>query len=84
MDYRHNCFNLEGDISECRIWKSALDEKEIKEGMWECDERDDRLLACWLFDEKQEVVRDETRRGNDLVLRGDPIWSSIERAEGSS
>lgn len=73
-----SCFGryMDGYLSEARVWKRALSEKEIKNNMCYVDPTSPGLVAYWRFNEGDgRKIKDWTGNGWDLVAKqGDLTW----------
>ena len=68
---------LNGDITEVRVWSVARSEQEIWDNMYDVDPKTPGLIGYWKFDEGQgNVIRDWTGNGNDAVAEFDLDWPS--------
>ncbi len=68
---------LNGDITEVRVWNVARSEQEIWENMYDVDPQTPGLIGYWKFDEGEgNVIRDWTGNGNDGVAEFDLEWPS--------
>ena len=68
---------LNGDITEVRVWNVARTEQEIWENMYDVDPQTPGLIGYWKFDEGEgNVIRDWTGNGNDGVAEYDLEWPS--------
>lgn len=67
---------MDGYLSEARVWKRALSEKEIKNNMCYVDPTSPGLVAYWRFNEGDgRKIKDWTGNGWDLVAKqGDLTW----------
>ena len=66
---------LNGDITEVRVWSVARTADEIWENMYDVDPHTTGLIGYWKFDEGQgNVIRDWTGNGNDGVAENDLEW----------
>ena len=68
---------LNGDITEVRVWNVARTEQEIWENMYDVDPQTPGLIGYWKFDEGEgNVIHDWTGNGNDGVAEFDLEWPS--------
>ena len=59
---------LNGDITEVRVWNVARNEQEIWDNMYDVDPQTPGLIGYWKFDEGAgNVIKDWTGNGNDAV-----------------
>jgi len=66
---------LNGDITEVRVWSVARSAEEIWENMYDVDPHTPGLIGYWKFDEgRGNIVRDWTGNGNDGVAEHDLEW----------
>lgn len=62
---------INAHLSEIRIWKVARSGSQIKEGMYEVDEKNTDLYAYWKMNEVVDnKIKDLTGGGRDLVMKG--------------
>lgn len=69
MDYRFNCFNFQGRISQVRIWTTALSHETLCDNLWNFNPPEDLLVALWCFAKGSVVV---------YVLKTDQTFSREE------
>lgn len=66
---------LNGDITEVRVWNVARNEQEIWDNMYDVDPQTPGLIGYWKFDEGAgNVINDWTGNGNDAVAEKDLEW----------
>ena len=66
---------LNGDITEVRVWNVARNEQEIWDNMYDVDPQTPGLIGYWKFDEGAgNVIKDWTGNGNDAVAEKDLEW----------
>lgn len=66
---------LNGNISECRIWSVARTQQEIWENMYNVDPQTPGLAAYWKFDEGEgDIVYDRTGNGNHAQSDQPIVW----------
>lgn len=66
---------LNGDMTEVRVWSVARTEDEIWANMYDVDPATPGLIGYWKFDEGEgNVIRDWTGNGNDGVAEKDLEW----------
>lgn len=66
---------LNGDITEVRVWSVARSEQEIWDNMYDVDPKTPGLIGYWKFDEGEgNVIKDWTGNGNDAVAEKDLDW----------
>lgn len=66
---------LNGDMTEVRVWSVARSEQEIWNNMYDVDPQTPGLIGYWKFDEGEgNVIRDWTGNGNDAVAENDLDW----------
>ena len=66
---------LNGDITEVRVWNVARNEQEIWDNMYDVDPQTPGLIGSWKFDEGAgNVIKDWTGNGNDAVAEKDLEW----------
>lgn len=66
---------LNGDITEVRVWNVARNEQEIWDNMYDVDPQTPGLIGYWIFDEGAgNVIKDWTGNGNDAVAEKDLEW----------
>lgn len=66
---------LNGDITEVRVWNVARNELEIWDNMYDVDPQTPGLIGYWKFDEGAgNVIKDWTGNGNDAVAEKDLEW----------
>ncbi len=66
---------LNGDMTEVRVWSVARTAEEIRDNMYDVDPRTPGLIGYWKFDEGAgNVIRDWTGNGNDGVANSDLFW----------
>ncbi len=76
--------DLDGRISEVRIWNKALSAAEINAAghFYEVDPASSGLVAYWKFDEGAgAVIKDKTSNGNDLSMSKMPKWTPVSLPE---
>ena len=76
---------LDGDITECRIWNIVRSPEEIAAGIYEVDPESEGLVAYWKFDEGTgETIRDHTGNGNNGKANASLKWTSVSLPEVDS
>lgn len=71
---------LEGDITECRVWRRILtaDEIKAKDHYYVVAPDSEGLEAYWKFNEGSgQVVADHTGNGNDVVANKPLTWKPV-------
>lgn len=69
---------LDGEVSECRIWNIVRTQEEITESFYEVEPDAPGLVAYWKFDEgKGEIIRDHTGNGNDGKAVTSLRWTPV-------
>ena len=75
---------LDGDITECRIWNVVRTQEQIAGSLYEVDPASKGLVAYWKFDEGTgDTVRDHTGNGINGTARAALKWSSVSLPETS-
>lgn len=75
---------LDGDITECRIWNVVRTQEQIAGSLYEVDPASEGLVAYWKFDEGTgDTVRDHTGNGINGTARAALKWSSVSLPETS-
>lgn len=69
---------LDGQISECRIWNVVRTPEQLLDNVYEVDPASAGLVAYWKFNEgKGKNVGDHTGKGNDGVANAVLKWTSV-------
>lgn len=75
---------LDGDITECRIWNVIRTQEQIAGSVYEVDPASEGLVAYWKFDEGTgDTVRDHTGNGINGTAHAALKWSSVSLPETS-
>lgn len=75
---------LDGDITECRIWNVVRTQEQIAGSIYEVDPASEGLVAYWKFDEGTgDTVRDHTGNGINGTAHAALKWSSVSLPEAS-
>lgn len=75
---------LDGDITECRIWNVVRTQEQIAGSLYEVDPASEGLVAYWKFDEGTgDTVRDHTGNGINGTAHAALKWSSVSLPETS-
>lgn len=72
---------LDGDFSECRVWKRVLSAEEIqsKDHFYQVDPASEGLVAYWKFDEGEgSIIKDATANRYHLRSGASVKWSEVE------
>jgi hypothetical protein len=74
--YEDELRQLNGNISEARVWGVARTEAEIWQSMYDVDPQTPGLLAYWKFNEGSgDEIKDQTGHGFDAVAQID-VWGT--------
>ena len=75
---------LDGDITECRVWNVVRSQEEIAANVYEVDPESEGLVAYWKFDEATgETIRDHTGNGNSGKAHAALKWTSVSLPEAA-
>lgn len=75
---------LDGDITECRVWNVVRSQEEIAANVYEVDPGSEGLVAYWKFDEATgETIRDHTGNGNSGKAHAALKWTSVSLPEAA-
>ena len=75
---------LDGDITECRVWNVVRSQEEIAANVYEVDPESKGLVAYWKFDEATgETIRDHTGNGNSGKAHAALKWTSVSLPEAA-
>ncbi|MDY3090086.1 MAG: DUF1735 and LamG domain-containing protein [Porphyromonas sp.] len=71
--------DLNGEISEARIWNVVRTQEEIANNFYSVDPASEGLVAYWKFDDEgTRTVKDHTANGNHATAkRGDLKWAPV-------
>lgn len=76
---------LDGDITECRVWNVVRSQEEIAANVYEVDAASEGLVAYWKCDEGTgETIRDHTGNGNNGTAHASLKWTSVSLPEADA